>query len=231
MKIKFIISTLTLLFPLLLSAQEQPTINPHAVYFSEKGEPSEPTTSISGSAPLRVLLTANESHTTGWTAYYEWRITLEGEKAPYLVRYEKDTEVRFTKAGAHRIELYAIFTQGQDSVKYTQEYWADAQPITVSISESKLEMPNAFSPNGDGINDIYKAKEGWQSIIEFKGYIFNRWGQKLFEWHNPAEGWDGKYQGKDVKQGVYFCLVKAKGADGQVFNIKTDVNLLRTYQP
>ena len=119
MKIKFIISTLTLLFPLLLSAQEQPTINPHAVYFSDKGEPSEPTTSISGSAPLRVLLTANESHTTGWTAYYEWRITLEGEKVPYLVRYEKDTEVRFTKAGAHRIVLYAIFTQGQDSVKYT----------------------------------------------------------------------------------------------------------------
>ena len=103
--------------------------------------------------------------------------------------------------------------------------------LKLSISESKLEMPNAFSPNGDGINDVYKAKEGWQSIIEFKGYIFNRWGQKLFEWHNPAEGWDGKYQGKDVKQGVYFCLVKAKGADGQVFNIKTDVNLLRTYQP
>ena len=51
----------------------------------------------------------------------------------------------------------------------------------------------------------------------------------MFEWTNPADGWDGKFQGKDVKQGVYFCLVKAKGADGRTFNIKTDVNLLRGY--
>lgn len=90
-------------------------------------------------------------------------------------------------------------------------------------------MPNAFSPNGDGINDIYKAKEGYQSIVEFHAYIFNRWGQKLYEWTDPAGGWDGKYKGKDVAQGVYYCLVKANGADGRKYDIKTDVNLLRGY--
>ena len=41
--------------------------------------------------------------------------------------------------------------------------------------------------------------------------------------------WDGTYQGKDVKQGTYFVLVKAKGADGQTYNIRKDVNLLRGY--
>ena len=86
-------------------------------------------------------------------------------------------------------------------------------------------MPNAFSPNGDGINDIYRAKNSYQSIVEFDAYIFNRWGQKIYEWHDPAGGWDGK----DVKQGVYFVLVKAKGADGRKYNIKKDVNLLRGY--
>ena len=45
----------------------------------------------------------------------------------------------------------------------------------------------------------------------------------------PATGWDGTYRGKPVKEGVYFCLVKAKGADGVVYNIKRDVNLLRGY--
>ena len=45
----------------------------------------------------------------------------------------------------------------------------------------------------------------------------------------PAGGWDGKFNGKDVKQGVYFVLVKAKGADGRKYNIKKDVNLLRGY--
>jgi len=92
-----------------------------------------------------------------------------------------------------------------------------------------LEFPNAFSPNGDGKNDIYKAKEGYRSIVEFHGYIFNRWGQKLYEWTDPAGGWDGTFKGSDVKQGVYFALIKAKGADGHEYNIKKDVNLLRGY--
>ena len=90
-------------------------------------------------------------------------------------------------------------------------------------------MPNAFTPNGDEHNDVYKARDGHQSIIEFHAYIFNRWGQKLYEWTDINSGWDGKFHGKDVKQGVYFCLVKAKGSDGKIYNIKTDVNLLRGY--
>ena len=151
------------------------------------------------------------------------------ENDPYLIRYEENTEYTFTKAGSHKIELYATFTQGNDTVTYTQEYWADSEPIRVTISESKLEMPNAFSPNGDGINDMYKAKSGYQSLVEFHAYIFNRWGQKLYEWTNPADGWDGTYNGKDVKEGVYYVLVKAKGADGRKYNIKRDVNLLRGY--
>ena len=79
------------------------------------------------------------------------------------------------------------------------------------------------------IRDRYKAKDGYQSLIEFHAYIFNRWGQKLYEWTDPAGGWDGKYKGNDVKDGVYFVLVKAKGADGRKFNIKKDVNLLRGF--
>lgn len=96
------------------------------------------------------------------------------------------------------------------------------------VSESKLTFPNAFSPNGDGINDIFKAKEH-QNLVEFRAYIFNRWGQKLYEWTNPDEGWDGTSGGKDVKDGVYFVLVKAKGSDGKDYHIRKDVNLLRGY--
>ena len=90
-------------------------------------------------------------------------------------------------------------------------------------------MPNAFSPNGDGINDIYKPKEGYQNLKEFHAYIYNRWGQKLYDWTDPSTGWDGTFHGTPVKDGVYFCLVKAKGADGKTYNIKRDVNLLRGY--
>ena len=96
------------------------------------------------------------------------------------------------------------------------------------ITESKLSFPNAFSPNGDGKNDKFIAKE-CQNISEFHAYIFNRWGQKLFDWTNSADGWDGTYNGKPVNEGVYFLLCKAKGTDGKTYNIRKDVNLLRGY--
>lgn len=208
-------------------ADDVPTISPTATATTDEGE--ETGTTFSGSAPLAVQFNANAENVGAWTAHYEWRFTLAEEQEPYLIRYEEDTEYTFTKAGSHKIELYAIFTQGNDTVAYTQDYWAESEPIRVTISESKLDMPNAFSPNGDGINDIYKAKTGYQSLVEFHAYIFNRWGQKLYEWTDPAGGWDGKYKGKDVKDGVYYVLVKAKGADGRKYNIKKDVNLLRGY--
>jgi gliding motility-associated-like protein len=65
--------------------------------------------------------------------------------------------------------------------------------------------------------------------VEFRAYIFNRWGQKLYEWTDVSKGWDGTYKGSPVKEGVYFVLVKARGADGREYNIKKDVNLLRNY--
>lgn len=210
-----------------VKADDIPTIDPQATFITSEGE--ETGTSYQGSAPLTVRFAANAENVGAWSAHYEWRFTKEGNDSPYLVRYEEDTEYTFTEAGAHRIVLYATFTNAGDTVAYTKEYWSENTPITVSISESKLDMPNAFSPNGDGINDIYKAKNGHQSLVEFHAYIFNRWGQKLYEWTDPDGGWDGKYNGKDVKQGVYFVLVKAKGADGRKYNIKKDVNLLRGY--
>lgn len=206
---------------------EIPTISPTATYVTDEGE--EENSNMSGNAPLVGRFQANPQNVGEYSANYEWRFTIDGESTPYLTRYEENTEYTFTKAGTHNIVVYATFINGNDTIAYTQEYWDETGPMRVTISESKLEMPNAFSPNGDGINDIYKAKDGYQSIIEFHAYIFNRWGQKLYEWDDPAGGWDGKYNGKDVKQGVYFVLVKAKGADGRTFNIRRDVNLLRGY--
>ncbi|MCD8282382.1 MAG: gliding motility-associated C-terminal domain-containing protein [Prevotella sp.] len=210
-----------------IASDDYPTIDPYAVFITDDGE--EEGTSYSGSAPLEATFYANAENTMGWDEYYEWRFTYEGESSPYLIRYEQDTSYTFTKAGSSRIVLYAKFYNETDTVSYTEEYWETETPITVSISESKLEFPNAFSPNGDGINDLYKAKDGYQSIVEFKATIYNRSGQKLYEWSNPGGGWDGTYHGKNVAQGTYYVHVVAKGADGVKYNIKRDVNLLRGY--
>lgn len=205
-------------------ADDAPSIAPSVSYTTSDGETSEDA-SYSGSAPIKAAFKANPTGITGWTEYYEWRIYHDNDTEPYIIRYEENTDLEFNQSGLHRIILYAKFTKDGQVIEQNNE----DSPLTLTISESFLQMPNAFSPNGDGINDIYKAKDGYQSLTEFHAYIFNRWGHKLHEWNDPADGWDGTYKGKPVKDGVYFCLVKAKGADGKTYNIKKDVNLLRGY--
>ncbi|MBO4826786.1 MAG: gliding motility-associated C-terminal domain-containing protein [Prevotella sp.] len=206
----------------------KPTINPTATYNTPEGEQENP--NMSGSAPLTGRFCANPENVGAYTASYEWRFYLNSmEEEPYLVRYEQDTEYTFTKAGGHYIVCYATFVNGRDTVSYTKDYWSTASPLVCTINESMLEMPNAFSPNDDSRNDFYHPLKH-QSLVEFHAYIFNRWGQKLYEWDNPDDkGWDGKFNGRDVKDGVYYVLVKAKGADGRKFNIRKAVNLLRGY--
>ena len=246
MKRLFIFLITTLLYIggcLTATAQTYPTIDPTATYTDSDDNETvlHGGESYSGNAPLAVRFEANPSDDSGWSSHYEWRFYSESDPTtPYLTRYEEDTEYTFMTAGSHHIKLYATFTQGNDVVEFTDEYWSgEGQPINISISESKLEMPNAFSPNNDTINDFYAAKGAkingdkstskYQSIVEFHATIYNRWCTKLYEWSDIDGGWDGKYKGKDVAQGVYFVHVKARGADGRVFNIKRDVNLLRGY--
>ena len=195
--------------------------NPTA-YYSVDGEDKEETSAITdGQAPLTVTFKANPSNLDpDAIPHYEWRFTKSDETTAFMTRYEEETTYEFTESGATKVELY---------VSYGDEEPELISTISVTISTSILEMPNAFSPNGDGINDIYKAKDNHKSILNFHAYIFNRWGQKLYEWTDINGGWDGTYNGKPVKAGVYFVLVKAQGADGTKYNIKRDVNLLRDY--
>ena len=197
-----------------------PAVSPTATYTDEDGMEVETASDFGGQAPLNVLFRANPTGMEGYSPTYEWLFRMEGEAKDFMVRYEEDTQYTFTASGTMRVTLRVNLGAAGAAV--------DSTVIRVTISESKLSFPNAFSPNGDGINDIYKAKE-YQSLVEFHAYIYNRWGQKLYEWTNPEEGWDGTYNGKDVKDGVYFVLVKAKGADGREYNIRKDVNLLRGY--
>lgn len=200
-----------------LSASAQ-SVEISAIYIDDSGVETETRNDFSGQAPLSVSFRANPQEMEGLDPTYEWHFRMEGEGKDMMVRYEENTDYTFTKAGKTYVTLYANLGNEE----------RDSSRICVTISESKLLMPNAFTPNGDTHNDVYKAKE-YQSIVEFHAYIFNRWGQKLFEWTNPAEGWDGNYNGSPVKEGVYFVVVKARGADGIVYNIRKDVNLLRGF--
>ena len=201
-------------------AGDYPYVSPTATYTNDEGVETESTDNIEGQAPLTVTFRANPFDIDGHNPTYEWHFRMEGEETDLLVRYEEDTEYTFTTAGTIRVTLYFKPDAGEEAL--------DSTVFKVTVSESKLTFPNAFSPNGDEYNEVFKAME-YQSIVEFHAYIFNRWGHKIYDWTDPAGGWDGTFNGKDVKEGVYFLLCKAKGADGREYNIKKDVNLLRGF--
>ena len=220
-KVQFFLLLLLAFLPLSAHSQGEPSVSPTALYVDSLGVTQEVTKISNGEAPLEVTFRANPSNMGDHTPAYEWHFSKEGVDGEFLVRYEEETTYRFTESGTFNIALVCRLTDNDEQLS--------SNPVIVAISESKLEFPNAFSPNDDGLNDKYQAKRDYKSIVEFHAYIFNRWGQKLIEWTDPADGWDGTYKGSPVKEGVYFVLVKAKGADGRDYNIRKDVNLLRGY--
>ena len=223
---QFIPALFALLMPMAAVAQSgAPEVLPTATYTDDEGNTAtadnqNPT--INGQAPLFVNFYANPTNMGDNIPSYEWHFRMLGQEKDFMVRYEENTDYTFTTAGTTEVTLYTTLNNGEMAL--------DPVTFSVTVSESKLSFPNAFSPNnGDEINNTFKVKE-YQSIVEFHAYIFNRWGQKLYEWTDPsADGWDGTYKGKDVKEGVYFLLCRAKGADGQEYNIRKDINLLRGF--
>ena len=227
--------TITALWSLiLLSLMPQATwagITLTATYTDKTGDMQVKTEDFTEEAPLHVSFTANpEDMEAGVT--YEWHFRHQGANGnSEVTRYEENTEYDFMESGVINVTLMAML-DGEAIA---------TSSINVTISDSHLEMPNAFSPNNDGINDKYgaigvndEASAGqstshYKSIVEFHAYIFNRHGQKLYEWHDVSGYWDGTYNGHPVKDGVYYVLVKARGADGVEYNIRRDINLLRKF--
>lgn len=92
--------------------------------------------------------------------------------------------------------------------------------------QCKLYIPNAFTPNSDGRNDVFKVRFGCP-VQNFTMQIYNRWGEKIFETYDPYAGWDGNFKGTKVSIGAYVYMIqystvaeKNKTAKGTVMVIR-----------
>lgn len=93
-----------------------------------------------------------------------------------------------------------------------------------TLSTREIFVPNAFTPNNDGKNDILKVFGNYISTIDLR--IFNQWGQLIFQTTDPTQGWDGKHKGKLQPVGVYAYILKVVRQDGTVVNKKGSINLI-----
>lgn len=95
----------------------------------------------------------------------------------------------------------------------------------VVLNTSALEIPNVFTPNGDGVNDVFHMNN--VNITSYSLNIFNRWGESVFKTDDVSKGWDGTVNGKTVPDGTYLFLLEAKGADDVIYNKTGHVTLSR----
>lgn len=208
-----------------------------ATFVNHNGEEEQIEIGGSYDAPLTVTFSANPIDTTGFEIRYEWKLEQIKNGVSKLLarRNEEVTTYTFTEGGAD--VSYSITLAITYSLRGADNWFeVEAEPITFELDGSSLELYNAFSPNGDGTNDVYRVKT--RSLLSFRMKIFNRWGQEVVSGDQntlPTEYendhvyyvcWDGTYHGSRVEDGVYFILVEAEGADGIKYVRRGDINIL-----
>jgi gliding motility-associated-like protein len=124
--------------------------------------------------------------------------------------------------------LATLFNDTYFSVLVTDSLGCrETDNVFVKVYEGPMYyLPNAFTPNGDGLNDIFRPTPvGIRSTDYFR--VFNRFGQLMFETRQWMQGWDGTFNGKPATSGTYVWMIKGIDKNGAVVEMKGTVILLR----
>lgn len=176
----------------------------------------EPSSS-SGYAPMEVKF-RNTSYSSndslGISSYWSFGNGSYSATPEASIRPSSDYDL----AGTYTVTLFVRKGSCMDTIKKT---------INVEIP-SQMVVPNVFTPNGDNVNDVFFIKA--TNLDEITMLIYDRWGHKVFDLVSDKGNlmWDGKNQlGKDVDEGTYFYIIKAKGKDGNSFEKNGTISLFR----
>jgi gliding motility-associated-like protein len=122
-------------------------------------------------------------------------------------------------------QIYAMGTYSIMLICSNAVGCSDTLTRTIDVLSNKTELPNTFSPNGDGKNDflLFTIK----GIVKFDVVLFNRWGNKVAEWDSNSSGWDGMSDGKVSPEGVYFYILRARDLSDNLSEYKGSITLMR----
>ncbi|MEP7236342.1 MAG: PKD domain-containing protein [Ferruginibacter sp.] len=127
---------------------------------------------------------------------------------------------------------YTPVFNGNVEKTYTIELKTISGCITTDTQVVKINkniviyVPNAFTPNKDGTNDLLKPfMIGIKELRYFK--IFNRWGQLIYETHDPKNGWDGRFKGDAVQTQTIVWMLEGIGVDDKTYDAKGSTVLIR----
>jgi gliding motility-associated-like protein len=136
-------------------------------------------------------------------AIYEW----------FPKTYLDNAFIANPKANPEQSIMYYVDVEDSSGFKFTDSVYLNI----IFCDSTDIEIPNVFTPNNDGFNDIFTYKNQEQFDINLE--IYNRWGNLLFKSFN--ENWDGTFKGEKVSPGVYFYFIRAKSKASGVEIIKS----------
>lgn len=164
---------------------------------------------------------------SGWTngvSEYELHRYLPGKSGWTKIETFADAQPNIDLANGldnytqcYRIKAIQSNSSGQDTFSWSNEVCFDFDPV--------VWIPNAFSVNGDGLNDDFRVTIGSIKSIEIS--VFNRWGELLYRSNDPNEGWDGTYKNENCQMDVYMYLVKFTGFDDKLYTQSGTLHLIR----
>jgi gliding motility-associated-like protein len=148
--------------------------------------------------------------TTGW----QWNFANQG----YSTR--QNPSFTFRDTGLQKVKLLVT---NQFGCTDTMVQFIDVIPV------ASYFLPNAFTPNDDAENDVYKGNGIVDGVKNFNMKIWNRWGELIFETTNPLQGWNGRKNnsGSDSPQGIYLCIVTYKTPRDEDVELRSYANLIR----
>jgi len=157
---------------------------------------------VSGQAPLFVQFDNNSQNANN----YSWTFG-NGDSS-----FDSDPSYTFDPKGEYHITLIAY-----------SDLCSDTATIVIIVeADSYINVPNMFTPNGDGVNDYFQLVNH-QGITSLTCAIMNRWGNVLAVFNSPDFQWDGG----DQLEGVYFYNINAEGADGAIYDLHGFIHLIR----
>jgi gliding motility-associated-like protein len=164
-----------------------------------------------GALSCTIFLSNPEESILEWTAYTGWNAGVAeyflqtlNEDGDLLRQQSAGQNTRVTDPEYYKaqVEKYRVFAIPNDS-----ELDTVYSNIFLKILDSNLFIPTAFTPDGDGLNDIFITKGTY--MILFRLRVFTRYGKLIFESENQSEGWDGTFEGKELPFGSYIFEVQA----------------------
>ena len=120
---------------------------------------------------------------------------------------------------------YSVVVIDNNSCSVTSGFNLDDPGIPCDAYTPHVGVPNVFSPNGDGQNDVLYVRGEGISKLDF--VIYTRWGEKVFETSNKDIGWDGTFHGKELDPAVFIYYLRATLINHEEVNLNGDITLIK----